>query len=101
MVFPIITHHGATRGVTGSCHQLHLDAQCSVLIDCGLFQGVEASTQPYPVIDFPVERLKALVVTHVHLDHVGRIPTCWLRAIVDRFSASSSLRSCSLSCWRV
>ncbi|WP_175653720.1 MBL fold metallo-hydrolase [Pseudomonas sp. Marseille-P9899] len=74
MVFPIITHHGATQGVTGSCHQLHLDAQCSVLIDCGLFQGVEASTQPYPVIDFPVERLKALVVTHVHLDHVGRIP---------------------------
>lgn len=74
MVFPIITHHGATQGVTGSCHQLHLDAQCSVLIDCGLFQGLDASTQPYPVIDFPVERLKALVVTHVHLDHVGRIP---------------------------
>lgn len=78
MVFPSITHHGATRGVTGSCHQLHLDAQRSVLIDCGLFQGADDAGSPGKAIDFSIETLQALVVSHVHLDHVGRIP--WLLA---------------------
>jgi len=36
-----IQHHGAVNGVTGSCHQLHIDKQNSILIDCGLFQGKE------------------------------------------------------------
>jgi metallo-beta-lactamase family protein len=34
-----ITHHGATTGVTGSCHQLTLADGQAVLVDCGLFQG--------------------------------------------------------------
>ena len=34
-----ITHHGATTGVTGSCHQLTLPDGQAVLVDCGLFQG--------------------------------------------------------------
>ena len=78
-----IVHHGAVDGVTGSCHQLFFgsgsgDTRDSILIDCGLFQGAEASTdrseQDQLKIDFPVENIKALVVTHVHIDHVGRIP---------------------------
>ena len=36
-----IQHHGAVNGVTGSCHQLHIDTHNSILIDCGLFQGAE------------------------------------------------------------
>lgn len=74
-----IIHHGAVTGVTGSCHQLKLDADCSVLIDCGLFQGAEIddnkSIHENPlIIDFPLDDIKALVVTHCHIDHVGRIP---------------------------
>ena len=38
-----IIHHGARDGVTGSCHQLRMDDQHSLLIDCGLFQGAEVS----------------------------------------------------------
>jgi len=38
-----VLHHGAATGVTGSCHELVLDSEYSVLIDCGLFQGAEAS----------------------------------------------------------
>ncbi len=44
MDYPDIQHHGATGGVTGSCHQLLMDAEHSLLIDCGLFQGAETST---------------------------------------------------------
>jgi hypothetical protein len=43
-----IKHHGAVNGVTGSCHQLILNddnlGSCSVLIDCGLFQGADRNT---------------------------------------------------------
>jgi len=73
-----ITHHGAVMGVTGSCHQLSLSGGHSVLIDCGLFQGEEESPAGSSFeqlqIEFPVEGIEALVVTHVHMDHVGRIP---------------------------
>jgi len=50
-----------------------------VLIDCGLFQGAETSADGRAgaaalEIDFPLNDVQALVVTHVHIDHVGRIP---------------------------
>jgi len=35
----VIKHHGAATGVTGSCHELALDDNAGLLIDCGLFQG--------------------------------------------------------------
>lgn len=74
--FPTIIHHGATDGVTGSCHEFQLTANYAVLIDCGLFQGDERGQgdKANLSITFPVSHLKALIVTHVHIDHVGRIP---------------------------
>ena len=77
-----IIHHGAVDGVTGSCHELQWhDADNNlqgVLIDCGLFQGAEVSKEGSSFdqleIDFPIEHIKALVITHVHIDHVGRVP---------------------------
>lgn len=76
--YPTILHHGAVNGVTGSCHELRIDKNSSVLIDCGLFQGTEVSgkgaSSSSLQIDFPIDHIKALLVTHVHIDHVGRIP---------------------------
>ena len=72
-----IQHHGAVNGVTGSCHQLHVNEQTSLLIDCGLFQGAETSGnsgEDQLSIAFDISTVKALVVTHCHIDHVGRIP---------------------------
>ena len=76
-----IKHHGAVNGVTGSCHELNINPgghQQGVLIDCGLFQGAEVSGAGDEIdqlkIDFPIDHIKALIVTHVHIDHVGRIP---------------------------
>lgn len=73
-----LLHHGAVRGVTGSCHELRLGDDFGVLVDCGLFQGAETSGIGADAdnlqIDFPIGHIKALVVTHVHIDHVGRIP---------------------------
>jgi len=76
-----IHHHGAVDGVTGSCHELTLEAggvRAGVLIDCGLFQGAEVSgaraDAASQAIDFAVEHIVALIVTHCHIDHIGRIP---------------------------
>ncbi|MES9900915.1 MAG: MBL fold metallo-hydrolase [Sedimenticola sp.] len=69
-----ILHHGAVTGVTGSCHELITDSSSSVLVDCGLFQGADDSRSDGAEIEFPLKRVAALLVTHCHLDHVGRIP---------------------------
>ena len=79
MQYPIIFHHGAVKGVTGSCHQLQMDDANGLLVDCGLFQGAETSSAGQAsaetlAIDFALDGIQALIATHVHIDHVGRIP---------------------------
>ena len=78
MSYPKIVHHGAVDGVTGSCHELQIAPHNAILIDCGLFQGAETSSKGGGFnrlsIEFPVQHIKALIVTHCHIDHVGRIP---------------------------
>ncbi|KIH75459.1 RNA procession exonuclease [Geoalkalibacter ferrihydriticus DSM 17813] len=79
-MFPEIVHHGGKDGVTGSCHELRVDDENGLLVDCGLFQGEDAerlsgSQEASSLeIDFTLTHIKALVVTHAHIDHVGRIP---------------------------
>ncbi|WP_045158393.1 MBL fold metallo-hydrolase [Stutzerimonas stutzeri] len=79
MVFPRITRHGSATGVTGSCHELHADAANSYLIDCGLLQDGETANegrmgQGSLGIAFYIDTIQALIVTHVHIDHIGRTP---------------------------
>lgn len=78
MSFFSIKHHGAVNGVTGSCHELRLNNGPGILIDCGMFQGAEKSSKGANknqlAIDFSINHIAALVITHVHIDHVGRIP---------------------------
>ena len=73
-----ILHHGAVDGVTGSCHELRLESGDAFLVDCGLFQGDEVSKNGAAAdglaIEFPIDHVRALVATHAHIDHVGRIP---------------------------
>src|SRR5690606_2255074 len=77
VAYPSIAHHGAVTGVTGTCHRLQLDASTAGLGACGLCQGDDGPADEdvaRQAIDFDVSDVVALVVTHVHIDHVGRIP---------------------------
>jgi metallo-beta-lactamase family protein len=66
--------HGAAGEVTGSCHRLE-SGDRQVLFDCGLIQGRRQdelrNREPFP---FDPRRLDAVLLSHAHLDHSGRLP---------------------------
>ena len=65
---------GAAGTVTGSKHLLEAAGR-RVLVDCGLFQGLNElrlrNWEPLPVDPASIE---AVVLTHAHLDHCGYLP---------------------------
>ncbi|MBS0212416.1 MAG: MBL fold metallo-hydrolase [Proteobacteria bacterium] len=70
-----ITFIGAAGGVvTGSCHLLEAAGK-RVLLDCGMVQGGKDSdainAKPFP---FDASGIDALVLSHAHIDHIGRVP---------------------------
>lgn len=76
MYYPVIDHHGGVESVTGSCHQLTMDSQASLLIDCGLIlESGACLTRPQAsTLGFSIDTVKSILLTHVHIDHVGRLP---------------------------
>lgn len=69
-----LTFFGAAQEVTGSCYLLETGAS-RVLIDCGLFQGsLEAIEKNQARFGFDPKAIQAVLITHGHLDHSGRIP---------------------------
>ncbi|MCW1892223.1 MAG: MBL fold metallo-hydrolase [Candidatus Uhrbacteria bacterium] len=69
-----ITPHGAAREVTGSCHRVETK-KTRVLIDCGMFQGSAFSdARNFQPFGFEAKDVDAVLITHTHLDHVGRLP---------------------------
>jgi metallo-beta-lactamase family protein len=70
-----ITPHGAAGGeVTGSAYLVQT-RDANVLVDFGLFQGAR-KVENYNRIPKKgaFDKLNAVVLTHAHLDHTGRLP---------------------------
>jgi metallo-beta-lactamase family protein len=65
---------GAAREVTGSCYLFQVGGR-RFLVDCGLIQGSfeheQKNREPFP---FDPRKIDAVVLTHAHLDHSGRLP---------------------------
>lgn len=69
-----VTFWGAAREVTGSHHLLTV-GEHTIALDCGLFQGHRTEAREKNVrLPFPAERLSAVVLSHAHIDHAGRLP---------------------------
>jgi metallo-beta-lactamase family protein len=69
-----ITVIGAAGGeVTGSANYVQTK-QANVLVDCGLFQGGKKSEALNRPPASPKQKINAVLLTHGHLDHTGRLP---------------------------
>ncbi|HEX6575903.1 MAG TPA: MBL fold metallo-hydrolase [Gemmatimonadaceae bacterium] len=69
-----ITFVGAAREVTGSCHLLHVNGH-TVALDCGMFQGKRSeSAEKNKTLPIAIKDLDAVVLSHAHIDHSGRLP---------------------------
>lgn len=79
-----LTFYGATEGVTGSAYLIET-AQANILLECGMVQGSRkdeaTNREPFP---FDIKKLDAVVLSHAHLDHSGRIP----KLVADGFNQS-------------
>jgi len=65
-----ITFYGAAQEVTGSCHLLETCGK-HYLLDCGILQGGDGVERDF---DFDPASISAVILSHVHLDHSGRLP---------------------------
>jgi len=69
-----LTFHGAAGQVTGSLHLLEA-AGARIALDAGLFQGRRAEAAALNrELPFDARRLDAVILSHAHIDHSGRLP---------------------------
>lgn len=69
-----LTFHGGVEDVTGSCFLLETTAG-KLLVDCGMHQGERmCSKKNLEPFGFTPAHVAAVVVTHAHFDHTGRLP---------------------------
>jgi metallo-beta-lactamase family protein len=69
-----IEFYGAAREVTGSCHILRANGKV-VILDCGMFQGRRSeSAEKNKTLPVEVAEIDAVVLSHAHIDHSGRLP---------------------------
>ena len=69
-----LTFHGAAGQVTGSMHMLEA-AGMKLVLDAGLFQGRRKESDALNRnLPFDPRVLDAIVLSHAHIDHTGRVP---------------------------
>ncbi|MBY0110795.1 MBL fold metallo-hydrolase [Patescibacteria group bacterium] len=69
-----VSFFGGADAVTGS-EFLVESGDTRILIDCGIEQGKDfCESCMYDEFPYDLERITAVVVTHAHLDHIGRVP---------------------------
>lgn len=93
-----LTFFGATGTVTGSRYLLSREQGGTMLVDCGLFQGLkQLRLRNWDPLPFDAAKVDAVLLTHAHIDHSGYLP----RLVRDGFQGrvyctASTLALCRL-----
>lgn len=87
-----VTFSGAAREVTGSCHLLTV-GEHTVALDCGMFQGRRSEAREKNA-RLPIDpaRLSAIVLSHAHIDHAGRLPLLTRNGFTGTIWATAATR---------
>jgi len=64
---------GAAREVTGSKHLITTDKGTKILLDCGLFQGIQTH-ELNQEFGFNPKDIDCVILSHAHIDHSGLLP---------------------------
>ena len=90
---PSIQFLGAAGTVTGSAHLVRAGGK-TVLLDCGLFQGLkELRERNWREFPFEPDELDAVVLSHAHIDHCGRLPLLVRRGFRGPIYCTGATRS--------
>ncbi len=95
-----MTFFGAAGEVTGSCTLIEHEG-FKFLVDCGMFQTGQdvyaRNAQPFP---FDAEEIQAVILTHAHIDHIGRVPQLVRRGFSGRIFATMPTRLLAKFMWQ-
>jgi metallo-beta-lactamase family protein len=95
-----LSFHGAAGEVTGSCTLVETPST-RVLVDCGLFQGNgEAHTKNEAPFAFDPSTIDAVILTHAHIDHIGRLPKLVKEGFKGRVFATHPTRLLAKLMWQ-
>lgn len=83
---------GATGSTTGSCHMVRAGGH-TVLLDCGMFQGRrDEARRKNERFGFDAGDVDAVVQSHAHVDHSGKLPVLMRRGFRGRIFATRATR---------
>src|SRR5512136_1631726 len=84
-----LTFTGAAQTVTGSRHLISLNGS-SFLLECGLYQGRREDTYTRNLqFPFNPKDIRAVVLSHAHIDHCGNLPNLARQGFTGRIHATS------------
>jgi metallo-beta-lactamase family protein len=85
---------GAARHVTGSSHLLTLKNGTKILMDCGMFQGEDDQDfDRNNTWHFNPKEIDVLILSHAHIDHIGRVPKLVKDGFKGKIYATHATRS--------
>lgn len=87
-----ITFVGAARTVTGSLHLFEYKKQ-KFLLECGMFQGHrEEAERINSTFPFKPKDIKAVILSHAHIDHSGNLPNLVRRGFTGSIFCTSATK---------
>jgi metallo-beta-lactamase family protein len=87
-----ITFVGAARTVTGSLHLFEYKKQ-KFLLECGMYQGHrEEAERINSTFPFRPKDIKAVILSHAHIDHSGNLPNLVRRGFTGPIFCTSATK---------
>lgn len=91
-----IQFYGAARTVTGSKHLITTEQGTKILLDCGLFQGIQTD-EFNQTFGFTPSEVDYMILSHAHIDHSGLIPRLVRKGFTGPiFTTSATIDLCKI-----